>query len=457
MTQRNRNRALGPAVILLGMTGCTAPMGIAQMQLAMVDRLDSISSIPAPQATAPATEFRPALRAAVLADPAYIAAKAEETAALAQIGVAASLRQPQLVGSLDLGTTMGDQAARSGATAGLVLSQIVYDGGALVAGVNRVTAQALAAREGRIAAGNDSALAAATLWITLWHYQARATQMQTRSANMARLVAQIARMADNGLLDQAALAQAQRQVIDMRLEEERLQEAAETARRDFARRFPAQAGVLPAPDRLLDDTAAAALAKNAAKAPIMQQQVAALFAAEAALAEAEANSGPRARLQLAARGPEDRATTPDLSLGLRLDYTLGDGGRAERQLAAATARVAADQARLDQIKDGLAEALQAELSRLSAIDRALQLSAEKLRLSRAEAEAARAQLQTGGADLRELIDAELAIYGAQDQQLALRAEYEILLLAIAARTGGLSTLIALEDAANGTLTRHISE
>ncbi|MBR2655607.1 MAG: TolC family protein [Loktanella sp.] len=454
MTLRNRNCGLAPVVMLVVLTGCAAPMDMAQMESAMVDRL---GSTPAPQATPPVTEFRPALRAAVLNDPAYLAAKAEEVAALSQIGVAASLRKPQLVGSIDLGAAMGDQAARGGAAAGVVLSQVVYDGGALVAGVNRVTAQALAAREGRIAAANDSALGAATLWITLWHYQTRAAQMQTRSANMALLVAQIARMTDNGLLDRAALAHAERQIIDMRLEEERLREAAETARRGFARRFPGQGGALPAPDRLLDDTTAAALAKDAAKAPIVRQQVAALLAAEAALAEAEAYSGPRARLQLATRSPEDRGTAPDLSLGLVLDYTLGDGGRAERQSAAAAARVAADQARLDQSQDGLQEALQSGLARLLAIDRALQLTAEKLRLSRAEAETARAQLQTGGADLRELIDAEIAIYGAQDQQIALRAEYEIVLLTIAARTGALGSLIALEDPSPGAPIRRTSE
>lgn len=456
MSLRRRDSSIGLVVMLLVLTGCTASIDMAQMQSAMVDRLDSMDIIPAPQATAPVTEFRPALRAAVLADPAYLAAKAEETAALAQIGVASSLRQPQLVGTLDLGATMGDQA-EGGAAAGVVLSQVVYDGGALVASVNRVTAQALAARAGRMAAGNDSALAAATVWITLWHDQARRAQMQARSADMVLLVAQIARMADNGLLDRAALVHAQRQIIDMRLEEERLHEAAETARRGFERLFSAQAGTLPAPDRLLDDATAETLATNAAKAPIVQQQVAALFAAEAALAEAEAHSRPRARLQLAARSPIDRGTTPDLSLGLVLDYTLGDGGRAERQSAAAAARVAADQARLDQTQDGLNEALLAGLARLSAIDRALELGGEKLRLSSAEAETARAQLPTGGADLRELIDLEIAIYRAQDQQIALRAEYEILLVTIAARTGALGNLIGLEEPTPDAPTRRGSE
>jgi len=441
-------RGVVPALCVL-LAGCAAPMDIAQMQLEMTERLDTAAKAPMTADVALGDGFRPALRAAVLADQTYRAALAEEAAALAQIGVAASVRQPQLASRLEIGTTAGEGAVGSGAAAGLVLSQTVYDGGALVATVNRATALALAARAGRVAASNDSALSAASSWIMLRHYRARAAQTQGQAAEMELLVSDIARMADNGLLDRADLAHAQRQIVDLRLEEERLLEAVATAERSFGRAFPAQRGSLPAPEALLSETAARALAQGWATAPMVQQQAATLLASEAALAEVEAQARPRARLELGARSPDSRDDVPALSLGLVLDYTVYDAGRAERQVAAATARVTADQAKLVEAQNGLQEGLQSALARLATIERALILGAEKLRLSRAEAETARAQLLTGAADLRRLIEIEITIYRAQDQQMVLQAEREILLLTIAARTGALAGLVGLGDALPG--------
>jgi hypothetical protein len=73
------------------------------------------------------------------------------------------------------------------------------------------------------------------------------------------------------------------------------------------------------------------------------------------------------------------------------------------------------------------------------------LLADKLRLSRLEAETSRSQMMTGQSNLRQLVEAEIAIYRAQDEQIAMQAEQQTLLLTIAARTGALSRLIGLED------------
>jgi len=44
-----------------------------------------------------------------------------------------------------------------------------------------------------------------------------------------------------------------------------------------------------------------------------------------------------------------------------------------------------------------------------------------------------------------LVEAEIAIYRAQDEQIAMQAERQTLLLTIAARTGALSRLVGLQD------------
>ena len=85
------------------------------------------------------------------------------------------------------------------------------------------------------------------------------------------------------------------------------------------------------------------------------------------------------------------------------------------------------------------------MTRLSSIERVMPLLADKLRLSRLEAETSRSQMLTGQSNLRQLVEAEIAIYRAQDEQIAMQAEQQTLLLTIAARTGALSLLVGLQD------------
>ena len=79
------------------------------------------------------------------------------------------------------------------------------------------------------------------------------------------------------------------------------------------------------------------------------------------------------------------------------------------------------------------------------MERSLPLLQEKLRLSQSEAETARSQLLTGQSNLRQLVEAEIGMYRTQDQEIAMQAELQILLLTIAARTGALSGLVGLEE------------
>jgi outer membrane protein TolC len=177
----------------------------------------------------------------------------------------------------------------------------------------------------------------------------------------------------------------------------------------------------------------------------LERQAAELLAARASVTEAEAAFRPRARLQAGARSPLERGDPTDLTVGLSLEYVFSDGGRRQRQLEASTARSDAMAALLSDAQRGLEAELQASLTRLAAIERSMPLIQEKLRLSQSEAETSRSQLMTGQSNLRQLIEAEIEIYRAQDQQIAIRAERQLLLMTIAARTGALSGLVGLQE------------
>jgi adhesin transport system outer membrane protein len=150
-------------------------------------------------------------------------------------------------------------------------------------------------------------------------------------------------------------------------------------------------------------------------------------------------------VQAGVRTPLEDDESTDMMLGLSLEYSFNDGGRRKMQLEAAEARVAASDAQLSDAQRVLEAELQAALKQLVSIERTVPLLAEKLRLSRSEAETSRSQMQTGQSNLRQLVEAEIEIYRAEDQQVAVQAERQILLLTIAARAGALSRLVGLQE------------
>ena len=440
------------ASALVFLASCDAPTEMSEMRTALEERLTTYASEAPPAGGAEAIALTqglvPALRTAVSTNEGYLGALALEAEALGQVGVVASARRPQLLGSANIGgirETGLDADTTTGVGGSVNVSQLVYDGGASASAMNRSTALALSAQAGRVAQGNEIALSAARAWIDLWQYSERLRLMQARTSEMDTLIDQIERLASNGMLDRASLENVQRQIVDIKLEESRLAAGQTEAQLLFQRFFNSRRSNVPQPSELVSAAQARSFAQDWQTAPGLQRQAADLLAAQAAVGEAQSAFQPRARLQAGARSPLDSADTTDLTVGLSLEYSFSDGGRRQAQLETAQARVAATDAQLSDAQRGLEAELQAGLTRLASIERAMPLLADKLRLSRSEAETSRSQMQTGQSNLRQLVEAEIDIYRAQDQQIAMQAERQTLLLTIAARTGALSRLIGLQD------------
>ena len=439
------------AAALVFLASCDAPTEMSDMRTTVEERLTTyVSEAPGAGGEPIALTYglAPALRAAVSTNAAYLGALALEAEALGQVGVVASARRPQLTGNANIGgirETGSNADTTTGVAGGVNLSQLVYDGGASASAMNRSTALALSAQAGRVAQGNKIALSAAQAWINMWQYSERLRLMRTRTSELDMLVEQIERMASNGMLDKASQENAQRQIVDIKLEESRLIAGQAEAQVLFQRFFNLKPSNVPKPSDLVSAAQARSFAKDWQTAPGLQRQAAELLAAQAAVGEARSAFKPRARLQAGALSPLARGESTDLTVGLSLEYSFSDGGRRKKQLEASEARVAATGAQLSDAQRGLEAELQAGLTRLASIERAMPLLADKLRLSRSEAKTSRSQMLTGQSNLRQLVDAEIEIYRAQDQQIAMQAERQTLLLTIAASTGALFGLVGLQN------------
>jgi len=399
---------LAPALALL-LAGCQAPMDIAEMSAALAAELAASAA----ETAAPVNldgGLGPALARAISTNDGYRAALAQEREAASRIGVAESVRRPQLTANANLGTIRqlrSDGTTSAGIAGGLTLSQLVYDGGESVAAVNRSTAEALGAQAERALRANELALEAARAWIDVWQYQERLRLLQGRTTGLDTLVAQIERMATNGMLDRAALDAARRQIVDIRLEETRLQAELADAQVRFRRHFRQAPGRVGRPSELVGPAMARAQARDWQAAPGLEMRAAAVIAARNAVTEAESAFRPRLRLQTGLRTPLEADDPATGSFGVGFDFSLLDGGRRVHQLEASIARLAALKGQLREVRMTLEAELAAALSRLDGIERSMPLVAEQIRLSESEARTARSQIATGQSNLRQLVEAEI--------------------------------------------------
>lgn len=441
-------RALTALGLALALAGCTGtPMAVTEMSAALSAELAAASA----EAAEPVTlsdGFASAVARAVETNAGYRAALAQEREAMSQVGVAMSVRRPQLSADANLGGLREfDSAADSitGISGGISLSQLIYDGGESTAAINRATAEALGARAERVSQANALALEAARAWIDVRQFEERLQLLRLRMSELEILVGQIERMADNGFVDRAALDRARRQILDVQLEETGLQADLADAQVRFRQHFRQTPGRLTLPEQIITLTVARAQASAWQNAPSLEARAAGLIAARLRVEEAEAAFRPRIRLQTGLRTPMDTEDPANGTFGLGFDYSFFDGRRRVHLLEAAIARRAAAEDQLQEERTTLEAELASSMARLSGIERSMPLVAEQISLSASESEISQSQIATGQSTLRQLVEAQIENYRAQDRQIVMQAERQILLLVIAARTGELGRRIGLAD------------
>ena len=440
-----RKEIIGSGLVVL-LAGCAqTPMSVGDMS----DKISAELAAASTNSTEPVAVsggFAVAIAQAVETNAGYRASLSREREATSMVGVAESVRKPQMGVNANLGGLREFDAAGDAVTGiggGFNLSQLIYDGGESLAAVNRVTAEALEARAERVASANALALEVARAWIDVWQFEERVRLLRSRTSEMDVMVGQMERMAANGYADRAALDRARRQIVDVRLEETRLQSDLADAKVRFRRYFRQQPEKLGRPAEIVTPVLARAQEKAWKKAPSLEARAAGLIAARHGVEEAQAALGPRIRLQTGLITPLDKAEGVSGNIGFGFDYSFFDGKRRVHQLEASIARQMALEDQFYEEATTIQAELAASLARLSGLERSMPLVVEQVRLSASEAETARSQIATGQATLRQMVEAEVENYRAIDREVTIRAERHLLLLTIAARTGELGRLLGL--------------
>jgi outer membrane protein TolC len=383
--------------------------------------------------------YRTALRASVLASPDFHAALQRFRESEAGIQVAQSGTRPQLSGGATAGAIGGGDRSEveTGLAANLSLSQLVFDGGQTRANIAGATAQAYSARARIDITGNDVAMRAAMAWRDLWQATTQLGMLQEQISEAEGLLQKIQRLISSGIIDRAAFAAGQRQLLDLKLEQERLQASKRDAQQRLNRYFGSQPASVTAPERLFTDAELARFVENWQNAPALIAAAAELISAERAVDAARAEGRPNVSVQAGAQTPLDRDDTADGNVGVVVRHVFMDGGRRAAQLTQRERALAAAQETFESQKDELFVEAQTALSRLRSLRASVSVLQAQIKELETERDTLRSQIASGQADLRQLVETEVTFYRTRARLIEIRGDIADLELKIVAGAGQL--------------------
>jgi len=390
--------------------------------------------------------FAQALQRAVLDNHQFTASIRRYREADAGIRLSQSEARPQLTAGATVGGVTGgnNSSLTTGAAGNITLSQLIYDGGATRANVAGATARAYAARANIAVAGNNVGRDAAMAWIDLWQANAHLTLLRERLNEVSPMVERIERLITNGIVDRAALAAAQRQLLDLRLEEERLVASLRDATERFHRYFGTRPTSVSAPQSLFSDAELVQMSRIWEDSPALIAAAAELIAAERAVEVAQARTRPTIRLGAGASSPISRTDNPDANIGLMVQYNFGDGGRRRAEIERLDERLQAERATFEDALSRTSVEIETGLSRHRSLRETVSVLGAQITALDTERNTLRSQITSGQANLRQLVEAEVLYYRARARLIEVRGELTKLEISLASQTGQLTQRLNID-------------
>lgn len=446
---------LAPVFLL----GCQNPPGFSDQELATSVAAMTTGDVTLPSDAPQDVEraaigqdqgYGAALREAIIENQQFAAAIRQYRESAAGIKIAQSDRRPQVGGSATAGGVGGggEDDVTFGGALDVSLSQLIYDGGAVRSNIAGATARAYAARAEVAVSGNEVGREAARAWIDLWLSKSQLALLNERINEVSPMIDRIQRLITSGIIDRAALAAAQRQFLDLKLEEERLNADLRSARERFDRYYRDRPASVPAPQRLFSDAELQRMSTTWPDSPALISAAAGLIANEQAVEAAEAETRPNVALRAGARSPIRETDEPDVNVGVVLQYDFYNGGRKRARIEQLTEQLEAGRESFEDLKSGTRVEIETALSRHRSLRGTISVLQEQIRELDTERKTLRSQITSGQADFRQLVESEVLYYRAQARLLDVRGELTALEITMASQTGQLTEKLNIDiDAA----------
>ena len=367
------------------------------------------------------SSFKAALKTVATSHPRIRAAETQARRAAAAVDERASGTKPQAsitgrAGQYDEGNGWSNAAAL-----GVDVSQLIYDGGATQAGMNAAQAAKVKARFAAETTRNQVVESAASTWIDVWSLQERIKQMNLRLDEAKPLITRIKKMAETGLADRTIIEKADKSILDVKIERQRLETALSEASGKFESYFGRQPIKLAAPSVLASEKIIATSLNSWKKSPQVSVSASEVIIADYELAAAKADLKPQIMGNLGSTAPLS-SDSPVQSVGMIVKYTFSDGGRRKARIASAQERQRVAKEDLEAaIQDLEGAVLTAKLT-YTDVQKSIDLVQQQINVLKQSSDTARSQIASAQSNLNTLLETEIDLYRAEDRLLSLKAE-----------------------------------
>lgn len=433
------------------LAGCQVSDPLGDMQAALSDALGEVTPEVTTLQTALASDFAQgatgvdfysAVRSALLNDPDVLSAKQRVSERVAVEAATASAKDFTLDGSI-YGGVKDVTDREAGLALVLDTSRLLYDGGELENQIRAARFAVEAAEYELERTKNERALGALEAWINLDRYSKLNDLVAERLEILDPIIGNLERVAASGVGDLSQVASAKRTVTSIRTKQAQVEESLELARVDFEEIYgsllDAQKFDLPAKD--LSKKLAPKNSKDIQSAPAVLAEFKLYSAAEARLASVKSrdNFSISFRSQIS-RPIGDSTYGSDESIGLVLTKTFFDGGKLEKDIEEAEAKVAAQLSKLRSTARRNKNLADTAFRSMKAMERALAIAEEEVSIAQLEIEFQRKQLVIGASTFETVLTAEAKAYEAEAS--VINIQYDLLrsVVAYAASLGHLTRL-----------------
>lgn len=356
-------------------------------------------------------------------DPEVLAAKNNVTAQKAKLRTTEAGRDTQLRATV-LGGVEDISDETVGVAAILSADRMLYDGGILDAKVDSEMFSLRAAEHAYLAVRGSRALRLSHAWIDLERFQALKDLIDSRLAVLDPLLVQLEKVASAGVGDVSQVAEAQRVVSVILVNETRVTELYDQSKIAFENGF----GKLPIKARynasyLAKQIPTSTANQIAKKSPGVMSKYWAYRAREAAVVAIAAQDKFRVGLGVKVQKPfGGSGSSSDESIGISLskDFYRGEQLKSQVSSAEALALAAASQVSAAYRESELK--ILAALKMVKSMDQAIGLAKDNSKDAREEIQYLRKQLIIGGSTLASVLTAEARLYEAESKEIGFLAE-----------------------------------
>lgn len=444
---------LGSLLTVLLIGGCSTQPALTDVEIAASVSEKTRTNVMDPTlavapSVSPGNISTASLRQVISSNEGFSAAIARYRAAQANITVASSGQRPQVTGSVSSGgflsnTDTGDTSGL-GAGADVSLTKLIYDGGETVALIDVASAKAFGAKAEIAVTGNTIGSEAAIAWIDVWQYNERLSLLNRRIANLQPWVSRIEQLISSSIENRSVLKAAQRQILDIELEEESLRAAQIAAQQRFKQYFGFMPATVPAPPKIFTSAEITALRQALPGSPKLVAAAAELVVAESELAAATARQRPKVVFRTGLNAPLSQEDPQTITAGIVVQHSFFDGGRLNAQAEARQEQLQSLRGDFEDTKSAGESSLEASLAEYRSINSSLSLISEQISVTRSERESIENELGSGQSNIQQYVEAEIRNYRAEARRLQLMAEQRTIEVELGALTGRLMEKLNLD-------------